>query len=80
VLTFIYFYNYYLVITSEGLQQVLNVAGFNPIKDANVVCIGPKNDALRPADILANGDRSGHQVCIDVTVVSNMCENLEKLL
>jgi hypothetical protein len=61
-----------------GLQQILYLAGFKPIRDANVVCIGPNNEALRPADILANGDRCGHQVCIDVTLVSNMCENYPK--
>jgi hypothetical protein len=47
-------------------------------KNAKVCCLGSNNEALRPADILSDGDRIGSQVCIDVTVVSNMCASLPK--
>ena len=45
------------------------------MKNAKVCCLGSKYQALRPADILSDGDRVGSRVCIDVTVVSNMCAN-----
>jgi hypothetical protein len=65
-------------ITSDGVVEVLRSGGFNPIKNAKVCCLGAKNEALRPADILSDGDRIGSQVCNDVTVVSNMCSNFSK--
>jgi hypothetical protein len=65
-------------ITSEGLVQVLRSGGFNPVKNAKVCCLGSNNEALRPADILSDGDRIGSRVCNDVTVVSNMCASFSK--
>jgi hypothetical protein len=65
-------------ITSDGVVEVLRSGGFNPIKNAKVCCLGSKNEALRPADILSDGDRIGSQVCNDVTVVSNMCASFAK--
>jgi hypothetical protein len=65
-------------ITSDGLMEVLRVGGFNPIKDAKICCLGDKNEALRSADILVSGDGNGHQICIDVTVVSTICANFAK--
>jgi hypothetical protein len=62
-------------IVSEAVVQVLRSGGFNPVKNAKVCCLGSKYQALRPADILSDGDRVGSRVCIDVTVVSNMCAN-----
>ena len=59
-------------------MEVLRSGGFNPIKNAKVCCLGSKNEALRPADILSDGDRIGSQVCNDVTVVSNMCASFAK--
>ena len=65
-------------ITSEGVVQVLRSGGFNPVKNAKVCCLGMNNAALRPADILSDGDRIGSQVCNDITVVSNMCATFSK--
>ena len=59
-------------IVSEGLVGILHSGGFSPKKNAKVCCLGSKNQALRPADILSDGDTVGSQVCNDVTVVSNM--------
>ena len=63
---------------SEGVVQVLRSGGFNPVKNPQVCCLGSNNEALRPADILSDGDRIGSQVCHDITVVSNMCANFPK--
>jgi hypothetical protein len=65
-------------IVNEGVVQVLRSGGFNPVKNAKVCCLGSKNEALRPADILSDGDRIGSQVCNDITVVSNMCASFSK--
>ena len=65
-------------IASEGVVQVLRSGGFNPVKNAKVCCLGSNNEALRPADILSDGDRIGSQVCNDITVVSNMCASFSK--
>jgi hypothetical protein len=65
-------------IVSEGVVQVLRSGGFSPVKNAKVCCLGSNNEALRPADILSDGDRIRSQVCNDITVVSNMCANLSK--
>jgi hypothetical protein len=65
-------------IASEGVVQVLRSGGFNPKKNAKVCCLGSNNEAPRPADILSDGDRIGSQICIDVTVVSNMCASFPK--
>ena len=65
-------------ITSEGVVDILRSGNFNPIKNAKVCCLGSKNEALRPADILSDGDRIGSQVCIDITVVSNMSASYSK--
>jgi hypothetical protein len=50
----------------------MRLANFNPIREANVSCLGTKSDRptlLRPADILCSGDDYDRD-CIDVTVVS----------
>jgi hypothetical protein len=65
-------------IVSEGVVQVLRSGGFNPVKNAKVCCLGSNNEALRPADILSDGDTIGSQVCNDITVVSNMCASFSK--
>jgi hypothetical protein len=65
-------------IASEGVVQVLRSGGFNPVKNAKVCCLGSNNEALRPADILSDGDRIGSQACNDIMVVSNMCASFSK--
>jgi hypothetical protein len=65
-------------IVSEGLVQLLRSGGYHPEKNAKVCCLGNNNKALRPADILSDGDRLGSRVCTDITVVSNMCANTPK--
>ena len=65
-------------IVSEGVVQLLRSGGYHPEKNAKVCCLGTKNKALRPADILSDGDRLGSRVCTDITVVSNMCANVPK--
>ena len=57
---------------------MLRSGGFNPTKNAKVCCLGRKEEAQRPADILSDGDTIGNQVCNDITVVSNMCANYPK--
>jgi hypothetical protein len=49
-------------IVSEGNLQVLRSGGFNPVKNARVCCLGSNNEALRPADILSDGDTIGSQM------------------
>jgi hypothetical protein len=65
-------------IVSEGIVQVLRSAGFNPTKNAKVCCLGRKEEAQRPADILSDGDTIGSQVYNDITVVSNISANYSK--
>jgi hypothetical protein len=62
----------YIYIYSKFVHEEVRSGGFNPVKNAKVCCLGSNSEALRPADILSDGDRIGSQVCIDVTVVSNM--------
>ena len=45
------------------------VAGLRPVMDAPVRCLGMKNGAVRPADLLVDGDNNG-RMCLDITVVS----------
>jgi hypothetical protein len=59
-------------LVRDALFDLSRVAGFSPIKDGPVQCLGESNNGIhlfRPADLLIRGDDFGHS-CVDVTVVS----------
>jgi hypothetical protein len=53
----------------DALSGILELAGFRPVNDAAVTCLGSHDERLRPADILIAGDSTAG-VCVDVTIVS----------
>jgi hypothetical protein len=53
----------------DALSGILDLAGFRPVNDAAVTCLGAQDERLRPADILIAGDGTAG-VCVDVTIVS----------
>jgi hypothetical protein len=57
-------------VVRDALYDLGIRAGFNPVKDASVHCLGlTSSHTLRPADLLVRGDDYDRD-CIDVTVVS----------
>jgi hypothetical protein len=59
-------------LVRDALYDLMNLAGFHPLKDAPVQCLGMKDSSVRhfrPADLLVAGDNHA-QDCIDITVVS----------
>ena len=60
-------------IVRDALFDLCLKAGFNPVKDAPVACLGSTNNGrivtFRPADLQISGDDFTHD-CIDITVVS----------
>jgi hypothetical protein len=55
----------------DALYDLCSMARFHPVKDADVHCLGTRNNGtsatFRPADLLIAGD-DFHQDCVDVTV------------
>ena len=64
-------------LVRDALFDLCLKAGFSPIKDARVTCLGYRSGqlaAFRPADLLISGD-DFNQDCVDVTVVSPLVTN-----
>jgi hypothetical protein len=53
----------------DALYDLAAKAGFNPVKDADVQCLGRKGQKQRPADLKISGDADFAFDCVDVTVV-----------
>ena len=62
----------------DALFDLMIYGRFNPVKDADVMCLGHRSDrptALRPADLLIAGDGYFDRNCVDVTIVSPIVTN-----
>jgi hypothetical protein len=63
----------------DALYDLSSMARFHPVKDADVHCLGTRNNGtsatFRPADLLIAGD-DFHQDCVDVTVISPITRNM----
>jgi len=53
----------------DALYDLAVLAGFHPVKDAYVECLGWNGARLRPADLKISGDGDFAFDCVDVTVV-----------
>jgi hypothetical protein len=53
----------------DALYDLAGKAGFHPVKDADVQCLGRRGVKNRPADLKISGDGDFEFDCVDVTVV-----------
>jgi len=69
-------------IVRNSLIDLMRLAGFNPIREAGVTCLGTQSNRptlFRPADILCSGDDFDKD-CVDVTVVSPLTSNNQNVV
>jgi hypothetical protein len=69
-------------LVRDALFDIMMKARFNPVKDAQVTCLGLRHGQLtnfRPADLLVSGD-DFEKDCIDITVVSPIITNHQPVI